>query len=94
MARNGNNPGVEDFINPNGRNLPVALVFDDRDRPIQEHVVSILDDPSPGIVRPQIQAPYFNLKLVMFQMLQTIRQFSGLPIEDPRLQFAFVLGIL
>ena len=37
------------------------------------------------IVRPEVQADNFELKPVMFQMLQTVGQFNGLPSEDPHL---------
>ncbi|KAA3466410.1 aspartic proteinase CDR1-like [Gossypium australe] len=68
--------------------MPIPRVIDDRDRPIREHVVPILNDLNPVIVRPTIQAQHFELKLVMFQMLQKRGQFSGLPTEDPRLHLS------
>ena len=37
----------------------------------------------PGIVRHEVQAGNFEFKPVMFQMLQTVGQFNGLPSEDP-----------
>ena len=39
----------------------------------------------PGIVRPEVEAANFELNLVMFQMLQTVGQFNGLPSKDPYL---------
>ncbi|KAI3678549.1 hypothetical protein L6452_37845 [Arctium lappa] len=36
-----------------------------------------------GIIRPHIQALHFELKPIMFQMLQTNGQFAGMPSEDP-----------
>ena len=39
----------------------------------------------PAIVRPEVQDANFELKLVMFQMLQMVGQFNGLPSEDPHL---------
>ena len=38
---------------------------------------------NPNIARPEIQANQFELKPVMFQMLQTVGQFSGSPTDDP-----------
>ncbi|KAA3477810.1 hypothetical protein EPI10_011671 [Gossypium australe] len=40
---------------------------------------------NPGILRTKIEAPQFELKPVMFQMLQTMGQFSGMLTEDPLL---------
>ena len=62
-----------------------VVMADDRDRAIREYAVPILYGLNPSIVRPDIQAPQFELKPVMFQMLQTVGQFSGMPTEDPRL---------
>ncbi|PON61447.1 hypothetical protein PanWU01x14_145670, partial [Parasponia andersonii] len=62
-----------------------AAMADDRDRAIREYVIHILIGLNPGIVRPEIQAPQFKLKTVMFQMLQIVGQFSGVPTEDPHL---------
>lgn len=58
MAKEGNDLGLEDPLNPNRRdvNLPIHHVVDDRDMPICEHVISILDDLDLGIVRSHVQA--------------------------------------
>ncbi|XP_060962179.1 uncharacterized protein LOC133032300 [Cannabis sativa] len=48
---------------------------------------------NPGIVRPEIQAPQFELKPVMFQMLQTMGQFSGMPTKDPHLDLRSFLEV-
>lgn len=73
----GKNHGVEDPLNPDDKNLPIAAItYDYKDTQIREHVVPILDDLSPGIVRPQIHASHFELKHVMFQILQTIGQYN------------------
>ena len=48
---------------------------------------------NPGIVRPDIQAATFELKPVMFQMLQTVGQFSGMPTEDPHLHLHSFFGL-
>lgn len=81
MARIGN----EDPLHPNGREIDLRIpqLIDDQDRPIWDHIVPILDYLNPGITKPQMQAPHFKLKPVMFHMLQNVGQFSGLPTEDP-----------
>ncbi|XP_060960732.1 uncharacterized protein LOC115723603 [Cannabis sativa] len=63
---------------------PIALA-DDRARAIREYATLVFNELNPGTVRPEIQAPHFELKPVMFQMLQRVGQFSGSPMEDPHL---------
>ncbi|KAL4325300.1 hypothetical protein GQ457_11G025670 [Hibiscus cannabinus] len=55
-----------------------------RPRAIRDHLTPILDDLNPRIVAPDIQATYFELKPVMFNMLNSIGQFGGSPHEDAR----------
>ncbi|KAK9020277.1 hypothetical protein V6N11_054767 [Hibiscus sabdariffa] len=55
-----------------------------RPRVIRDHMALMLDDLSPGIVAPEIQAAHFELKPVMFNMLNSIGQFGGSPREDAR----------
>ncbi|KAL4313421.1 hypothetical protein GQ457_01G026120 [Hibiscus cannabinus] len=55
-----------------------------RPRAIRDHLTPILDDLNPGIVAPEIQAAHFELKPVMFNMLNLIGQFGGSPHEDAR----------
>ncbi|KAK8593410.1 hypothetical protein V6N12_045492 [Hibiscus sabdariffa] len=55
-----------------------------RPRAIRDHLAPMLDDLSPGIVAPEIQAAHFELKPVMFNMLNSIGQFGGSPREDAR----------
>ncbi|KAL4368063.1 hypothetical protein GQ457_05G015080 [Hibiscus cannabinus] len=61
----------------NGGNAP-------RPSAIRDHLNPILDDLNPGIVAPEIQAAHFELKPVMFNMLNSIGQFGGMPHEDAR----------
>ncbi|XP_017644395.1 uncharacterized protein LOC108485046 [Gossypium arboreum] len=93
MARDRNDPGLNDPLNPNGQDVDLSIhhVIDDRDRPISEHVVLILGDLNLGIVKPHIQAQHFELKSMMFQMFQTLGQFSGLPTANPRLHLRLFL---
>ncbi|KAA3461797.1 protein FAR1-RELATED SEQUENCE 5-like [Gossypium australe] len=85
MVKIGNDTDKEDALHLNGSDADIPGMIDDRDRPIREHVVPILDDLNPRIVKPQIQALNFELKPMMFRMLQIVRKFSGLPTEDSRL---------
>ena len=55
-----------------------------RPRSIRDHLDLILDDLKPRIVAPEIQAAHFELKPVMFYMLNSIGQFGGMPHEDAR----------
>ncbi|KAL4378750.1 hypothetical protein GQ457_02G023750 [Hibiscus cannabinus] len=55
-----------------------------RPRAICDHLTPILDDLNPGIVAPEIQAAHFELKPVMFNMLNSIGQFGGSPHKDAR----------
>lgn len=65
------------------RHQDVEQVNNPNNQALAELVVPQLDVFSSNIVRPQILANNFELKLVMCKMLQSIRQFNGLPIEDP-----------
>ncbi|XP_062093483.1 uncharacterized protein LOC133799485 [Humulus lupulus] len=71
---------------------PIALA-NDRARAIREYAAPMFNELNPGIVRPEIQAPQFELKPVMFQMLQIVGQFSGLPTEDPHLHLRSFLEV-
>ncbi|KAH9681318.1 hypothetical protein KPL71_026936 [Citrus sinensis] len=66
---------------------------DDRDRAIRDYSVLTPQVIHPGIIRPEVEAANFELKPVMFQMLQTVGQFNGLPNEDPRLHLKLFLKV-
>ena len=66
---------------------------DDRERAIRAYAHPAVEELNLCIIRPQIQATTFELKPVMFQMLQTIGQFHGLPSEDPHLHLKSFLGV-
>ncbi|KAA3483202.1 aspartic proteinase CDR1-like [Gossypium australe] len=83
MERIRNDQVREKPLHQEGKDVDIPRIIDGRDRPIREHVVSISDDLNLGIVRLHIQAQDSMLKPVMFQMLQTVGKFSGLPIENP-----------
>ena len=66
---------------------------DDIDKAIRDYAVLTPQAINPGIVRFDVQADNFELKPVMFQMLQTVRQFNGLPSEDPHLHLKLFLEV-
>ena len=68
-------------------------MVDDRDRAIRDYAVLTPQFVHPGIVRPEVEAINFEFKLVMFQMLQTVGQFNGLPSEDPHLHLKLFLEV-
>ncbi|KAH9671423.1 hypothetical protein KPL70_017372 [Citrus sinensis] len=78
----------------NGRqpgNNNIIYMADDRDRAIRDYAVLTPQVVHPGIIRPEVDAANFELKPVMFQILQTVGQFNGLPNEDPHLHLKLCL---
>ncbi|KAL4281391.1 hypothetical protein GQ457_03G018090 [Hibiscus cannabinus] len=76
----GNDP-IDDEQNQNAPAIPATNA---RSMAIRDHLTPILDDLNPGIVAPEIQAAHVELKLVMFNMLNSIGQFGGSPHKDAR----------
>ena len=68
-------------------------VADDRERMIRAYAHPAMEELNSCIIRSKMQATTFELKPVMFQMLQTIGQFYGLPSEDPHLHLKSFLGV-
>ncbi|KAJ9552364.1 hypothetical protein OSB04_016409 [Centaurea solstitialis] len=54
-----------------------------KDGRIMDYAVPVLDQLNSGIAPPRIDAHHFELKPIMFHMLQTNGQFAGIPSEDP-----------
>ncbi|KAH9658480.1 hypothetical protein KPL70_023512 [Citrus sinensis] len=81
------------FVQRQPGNNNIIHKANDRDRAIRDYAVLIPQAIHPGIVRPDIQADNFELKPVMFQMLQTVGQFNGLPSEDPYLHLKLFLEL-
>ncbi|KAH9735112.1 hypothetical protein KPL71_017633 [Citrus sinensis] len=78
----------------NGRqpgNNNIIYKADDRDRAIRDYVVLTPQVVHPRIIIPEVEVANFELKPVMFQMLQTVGQFNGLPNEDPHLHLKLFL---
>ncbi|KAL4280726.1 hypothetical protein GQ457_03G013620 [Hibiscus cannabinus] len=68
-----------------GGNPPLAIPpIQVQNRSIRDHLLPDLENLIPGIVTPEIQAAQFELKPVMFNMLNSIGQFGGSPHEDAR----------
>ncbi|KAH9780492.1 hypothetical protein KPL71_008099 [Citrus sinensis] len=74
-------------------NNNIIHMANDRDRVIRDYAVLTPQAIHLGIVRPDVQADNFELKPVMFQMLQTVGQFNGLPSEDPHLHLKLFLEL-
>ena len=68
-------------------------IANDRARNIRDYAVFDPAAMSTGIVRPEITAPQFEFKPMMFQMLQTTGQYSGSPHEDPHLHLRQFLDV-
>ncbi|KAA3453226.1 transcription factor MYB34 [Gossypium australe] len=79
------NQNLREETTYNNRNS--IIVADNRDRAIRQYSLPLFSELNPGIVRPEIEAPKFELKVVMFQMLQTMGQFNGMPAKDPHVHF-------
>ncbi|KAL4368846.1 hypothetical protein GQ457_05G031210 [Hibiscus cannabinus] len=88
MADPPNNRNVANnnqIVAAGGVNTPLAVPpVQARNRPIRDHLLPDLENLNPGIVNPEIQATQFELKPVMFNMLNSIGQFGGLTHEDAR----------
>ena len=52
---------------------------DDRERAIRAYAHPAVEELNTCIIRPEMQATTFELKPVIFKMLQTIGKFHGLP---------------
>ncbi|KAL4379343.1 hypothetical protein GQ457_02G031760 [Hibiscus cannabinus] len=79
-AANNNQIAAAGGVNPPLAVPPVQA----RNRPIRDHLLLDLENLNRGIVTPEIQATQFELKPVMFNMLNSIGQFGGLTHEDAR----------
>ncbi|KAK2354700.1 hypothetical protein QL285_092185 [Trifolium repens] len=78
--------------------VPIAMpdvigIANDRTRNIRDYAVFDPNAMNTGIVRPEITAAQFEFKPMMFQMLQTIGQFSGAATYDPHLHLKQFLEV-
>ncbi|KAK2459191.1 hypothetical protein QL285_006258 [Trifolium repens] len=60
-------------------------IANDKERLIRDYAVFDSSSMNSGIIRPEITAPQFEFKPMMFQMLKVVGQFSGAETEDPHL---------
>ncbi|KAL4340192.1 hypothetical protein GQ457_08G025280 [Hibiscus cannabinus] len=82
---NRNNANNNQIAAAGGGNPPLAVpLVQARNRPFRDHLLPDLENLNPRIVTLEIQATQFKLKLVMFNMLNSIGQFGGLTHEDAR----------
>ena len=68
-------------------------MVDGRDRAIRDYAVLTPQAIHPGIVRPDVQANNFELKPMIFHMLQIVGQFNGLSSEDHHLHLKVFLDV-
>ena len=61
---------------------PIIAIANDDNMTIQDWVVPLARGLQPSIIAPPVDVTHFELKLVLFSMLQTIGQFSGSPTEN------------
>ncbi|XP_040944238.1 uncharacterized protein [Gossypium hirsutum] len=82
MAQLGHNAAIPPMQQHNVNNPLLPQDARIQNRTIRDFVIPILDNLQREVVRPTIQAGNFELKPVMFQMLNSNRQYVGLPHED------------
>lgn len=71
----------------------IIKLANSKDGGIMDYAIPVFDQLNSWTVKPKIEALRFELKPVMFQMLQTNGQFSGLPSEDPHSHLNFFMEI-
>ncbi|XP_022153147.1 probable serine/threonine-protein kinase PBL11 [Momordica charantia] len=87
------NPMVEVVVPAAAPTLNTILLADDGERAIRAYAALVLHSFHPVIAGPEIEAERFELKPVMFQMLQTVGKFFGNPCEDSHLHLRYFLEI-
>lgn len=78
------NQTIDNQVRPTPENQPT----NHSNRLFVELTSATTKDFNLNIVKPQILAKNFELKLVILQMLQSIEKFNGQPSEDPHIAFA------
>ena len=84
---------VIEMVELGGGDNDRVVIVDDWDRALNAFAQLNLDGLNSSIVQPEIEALHFELKPVMFQMLQTAGQFGGLPTEDPHLHLRLFMEV-
>ncbi|KAI3672919.1 hypothetical protein L6452_39021 [Arctium lappa] len=80
-----NNDDVESQDNNENRDGAPNIInlANSKEGKIMDYAIPDFEQLNSGIVRPHIAALQFELKPIMFHMLQTNGQFAGMPSEDP-----------
>lgn len=86
---NQDNPSPPPPLN----NIILPHVLNDDDRALEDFVVPLLDGLHTSILKPLITTNNFELKIIMFQMLQIVGTFNGLPNEDLNMHLMNFFGI-
>ena len=82
--RNGNQFG-NDFAEGNqGHIVQEGGLGQIQNRTVRDYLAEDLEGLNPGVVEPKIDADHFELKPVMFNMINTMGQFGGSATEDAR----------
>ncbi|KAI3665933.1 hypothetical protein L6452_44568 [Arctium lappa] len=96
----GNNHNhVDDDVESQGTNeirneVPnIINLANSKEGKIMDYAIPDFEQLNSGIIRPHIQALHFELKPIMFQMLQTNGQFAGMPSEDPHSHLKYFMEI-
>ena len=69
------------------------LIADNRNRAIRDYAAPMFHTLDMGILDPPIDAPAFEMKPLMFQMLNSFGKFAGLPQEDPHKHLKLFLRV-
>ncbi|KAK8708357.1 hypothetical protein V6N13_059399 [Hibiscus sabdariffa] len=68
-----------------GQILPPAQVNNQQPaRSVRDYLAEDLEGLNPAVIIPEFEAEHFEVKPVMFNMLHTIGQFRGSPMENAR----------
>ncbi|KAK9009172.1 hypothetical protein V6N11_035717 [Hibiscus sabdariffa] len=62
-------------------------------RTVRDYLAEDLEGLNPAVMMPEFEAEHFELKPVMFNMLNTLGQFGGTPNENARQHLKFFLQI-
>ena len=74
-------------------NNNIIHMTNNKNRAIRDYAVLTPQTIHPGIVKPDVQADNFELKPVMFQMLEIVGKFNELLSEDPYLHLKLFLEV-
>ncbi|KAK8984870.1 hypothetical protein V6N11_064416 [Hibiscus sabdariffa] len=91
MERNGNNgqhpADGQDPLAPAGGAIVPPIPQDNHQqhvRTVRDYLIEDLEELNPAVTIPEFEAEHFELKPVMFNMLNTLGQYGGSPTENAR----------